>query len=99
MYELGAEAGDAETMDEADRTLADLEKKAEKVELNRCWMGRMIRRIALCRFTPAPAARGPGLGEMLLRMYLFFFENRRWMFRKSNRTWGEQAGIKTSRCW
>src|SRR5690349_14125082 len=33
MYELAEEAGDAETMNEADRMLADLEKKGEKVEL------------------------------------------------------------------
>src|SRR6185369_13714398 len=33
LYELGAEAGDSASLDEADKTLATLEKKAAELEL------------------------------------------------------------------
>ncbi|MGH7176849.1 MAG: peptide chain release factor-like protein, partial [Tepidisphaeraceae bacterium] len=33
--------------------------------------------------------------EMLLRMYLFFFEKRGWDVSETDRQWGEQAGIKS----
>jgi peptide chain release factor 2 len=95
MYELGAEAGDAETMDEADRTLADLEKKAEKVELQSLLDGKNDSKNCFVQIhAGAGGTEAQDWAEMLLRMYLFFFENRRWDVSEVDRTWGEQAGIK-----
>jgi peptide chain release factor 2 len=95
MYELGAEAGDAETMEEADRTLADLEKKAEKVELQSLLDGKNDSKNCFVQIhAGAGGTEAQDWAEMLLRMYLFFFENRRWDVSEVDRTWGEQAGIK-----
>src|SRR5579862_1712662 len=95
LYDLAKEADDAESMDEADRTLADLEKKAEKVELQSLLDGKND---ALNCFVQIHAGAGgteaQDWAEMLTRMYLFFFEKRGWDVSEVDRTWGEQAGIK-----
>ena len=95
MYQLGEEAGDADTIAEADRTLADLEKKGAKVELQALLDGPNDPRN--CFFTIQSGAGGTEAqdwAEMLLRMYLFFFENRGWDVSEVDRQYGEQAGIK-----
>ena len=95
MYELGQEAGDAETIAEADRMLADLEKKGEKVELQSLLDGPNDARN--CFFTIQAGAGGTEAqdwSEMLLRMYLYFFERRGWDVCEVDRQDGEQAGIK-----
>src|SRR3954470_7351740 len=96
LYELAEEAGDQESMEEADRMLADLEKKGEKVELQTLLDGENDPRNAF--FTIQSGAGGTEAqdwSEMLLRMYLYFFENRRWDVAEIDRQYGEQAGIKS----
>ena len=96
LYELAEEAGDAESMEEADRMLADLEKKGEKVELQTLLDGDNDPRNAF--FTIQAGAGGTEAqdwSEMLLRMYLYFFENRGWDVAEIDRQYGEQAGIKS----
>jgi peptide chain release factor 2 len=96
MYELGAEAGDADTIAEADQMLADLEKRGEKVEMQALLDGPNDARN--CFFTIQAGAGGTEAqdwAEMLLRMYLYFFENRGWDVAEIDRQYGEQAGIKT----
>jgi peptide chain release factor 2 len=96
MYQLGEEAGDADTLAEADRMLADLEKKGEKVELQALLGGENDHRNAF--FTIQSGAGGTEAqdwAEMLLRMYLYFFENRGWDVSEIDRQYGEQAGIKS----
>jgi peptide chain release factor 2 len=95
MYELAEEAGDAETMDEADRMLADLEKKGAKVEIQSLLDGANDARNAF--FTIQSGAGGTEAqdwSEMLLRMYLYWFGNRGWDVSEVDRQYGEQAGIK-----
>jgi peptide chain release factor 2 len=95
MQELADEAGDAETLAEADRALADLEKKGEKVELQALLDGPNDPRN--CFFTIQAGAGGTEAqdwSEMLLRMYLYFFERRGWDVSEVDRQYGEQAGIK-----
>jgi len=95
LYELGAEAGDAETMEEADRTLMDLEKQAEKVELQSLLDGKNDPKNCFVQIhTGAGGTEAQDWAEMLLRMYLYFFEHRGWDVSEVDRTWGEQAGIK-----
>src|SRR5689334_4580145 len=97
MYELGEEAGDAETLAEADRALADLEKKGEQVELQSLLDGPNDARN--CFFTIQSGAGGTEAqdwSEMLLRMYLYFFERRGWDVAEIDRQYGEQAGIKSA---
>jgi peptide chain release factor 2 len=96
LYELAEEAGDQESMEEADRMLADLEKKGEKVELQTLLDGENDPRNAF--FTIQAGAGGTEAqdwSEMLLRMYLYFFEHRRWDVAEIDRQYGEQAGIKS----
>ena len=95
MYELGAEAHDAETLDEADRALIDLERRSEQVELQALLDGPNDTKN--CFFTIQAGAGGTEAQdwvEMLLRMYLYFFERRRWDVSEVDRQWGEQAGLK-----
>ena len=95
LYQLAKEADDSQSMQEADQTLAELEKKAEKVELQSLLDGKND---ALNCFVQIHAGAGgteaQDWAEMLLRMYLYFFERRGWDVSEVDRTWGEQAGIK-----
>jgi len=96
MYELADEAGDADAMAEADRMLADLERKGEKVELQALLDGKNDARNAF--FTIQAGAGGTEAqdwSEMLLRMYLYWFERRGWDVSETDRQYGEQAGIKS----
>jgi peptide chain release factor 2 len=96
LMELAQEAGDQESMEEADRMLVDLEKKGEKVELQTLLDGANDHRN--CFFTIQSGQGGTEAqdwAEMLLRMYLYFFENRGWDVSEIDRQYGEQAGIKS----
>jgi peptide chain release factor 2 len=95
MYQLGTEAGDQETLDEADRMLTDLEAKGEKLELQSLLDGENDPRNTF--FTIHAGAGGTEAqdwAEMLLRMYLYWFEKRGWDVSEVDRQYGEQAGIK-----
>ncbi len=96
MYQLGEEAGDADTIEEADRALAELEARGEKVELQALLDGKND---ALNAFVQIHAGAGgteaQDWAEMLLRMYLYYFEKRGWDVSEVDRQWGEQAGIKS----
>jgi peptide chain release factor 2 len=96
LYQLASEAGDNDSLEEADRMLADFEKKGEKVELQTLLDGENDPRNAF--FTIQAGAGGTEAqdwSEMLLRMYLYYFENRGWEVAEIDRQYGEQAGIKS----
>ena len=95
LYQLGEEAGDAASLEEADRLLADLERRGEKVELQSLLDDKNDPRN--CFFTIQAGAGGTEAqdwAEMLLRMYLYFFDRRGWDVSEVDRQYGEQAGIK-----
>jgi peptide chain release factor 2 len=95
LYQLGTEADDPASVDEADRELLKLEKRGEAVELQALLDGKND---PLNCFVQIHAGAGgteaQDWAEMLLRMYLYFFENRGWDVSEVDRTLGEQAGIK-----
>lgn len=97
MYQLGEEAGDADTINEADRTLAELEQKAEQVELQSLLDGPNDPKS--CFFVIQSGAGGTEAqdwAEMLLRMYLYYLERHgEWDVSEVDRQYGEQAGIKS----
>jgi peptide chain release factor 2 len=96
LYELAQEAGDQESLEEADQMLVALEKKGEAIELQTLLDGKNDHRNAF--FTIQAGAGGTEAqdwSEMLLRMYLYFFENRGWDVSEMDRQYGEQAGIKS----
>jgi peptide chain release factor 2 len=95
LWELGHEAADAATLEEADRTLAQLEKRAERVELQSLLDGKNDPRNAFVQIhAGAGGTEAQDWAEMLLRMYLYYFERRGWDVSEVDRSWGEQAGIK-----
>src|ERR1700691_3377239 len=95
LYELAEEAGDAPSMDEADRILAELEKRAEKVELQSLLDGKNDARSCFVQIhAGAGGTEAQDWAQMLLRMYLYFFKNRGWDVSEVDGTLGEQAGIK-----
>ena len=95
LFQLGTEASDPDSIEEADRELAKLEKRGEGVELQALLDGKND---PLNCFVQIHAGAGgteaQDWAEMLLRMYLYFFENRGWDVSEVDRTLGEQAGIK-----
>src|SRR3954447_26144778 len=96
LYQLAQEAGDQESLEEADRMLTDLERKGGKVELQTLLNGENDHRNAF--FTIQSGQGGTEAqdwAEMLLRMYLYYFENRGWDVSEIDRQYGEQAGIKS----
>ena len=96
LYDLGMEAGDADSLAEADRMVADLEQRGEKVELQALLDGPNDARN--CFFTIQAGAGGTEAQDwtqMLLRMYLYYFEKRGWDVSEIDRQEGEQAGLKT----
>ena len=95
LYQLGEEAGDTATLQEADRTLAELETRGAKVEIQSLLDDQNDPRN--CFFTIQAGAGGTEAqdwSEMLLRMYLYYFERRGWDVSEVDRQYGEQAGIK-----
>ncbi len=97
LYELATEANDAESLNEADRALLALAKRGEKIELQSLLDG--VNDPLNCFFTIQAGAGGTEAqdwAEMLLRMYLYFFEHRGWDVSEVDRQYGEQAGIKTA---
>jgi peptide chain release factor 2 len=96
LYELGAEVNDPDTLNEADRTLAELERKCDQVELQALLDGENDARN--CFFIIQSGAGGTEAqdwAEMLLRMYLYYFQRRGWDVSEVDRQYGEQAGIKS----
>jgi peptide chain release factor 2 len=97
MHELGTEAGDRDTLEEADRALAELEKRGEKIELQSLLDGKNDP--LNCFVTIQSGAGGTEAqdwAEMLARMYLYFWEKRGWDVSEVDRQYGEQAGIKSA---
>ena len=96
MYELGEEASDPSALEEADRMLSELEPKAARVELQALLGDKYDPLDAF--FTIQSGAGGTEAqdwAEMLLRMYLYYFERRGWSVSEMDRQYGEQAGIKS----
>jgi len=96
LYQLAEEAGDEESLAEADRMLTQLEARGERVELQALLDGPNDARD--CFFTIQAGAGGTEAqdwAEMLLRMYLYYFERRGWDVSEVDRQYGEQAGIKS----
>lgn len=95
LHELGAEAGDAETLAEADAQLAELEKRFAMIETQALLDGKNDPKPCFFQIhAGAGGTEAQDWAEMLLRMYLYWFEKRGWDVAEVDRTEGEQAGIK-----
>lgn len=95
LWELGTEAKDQASLDEADTTLADLEAKFAKIEVQALLDGKNDAKNCFVQIhAGAGGTEAQDWSEMLLRMYLYWFEKRGWDVSEVDRTEGEQAGIK-----
>src|SRR4051812_8986730 len=95
LYQLGSEAGDQASLDEADQLLAKLEYRSGQLELQSLLDGPNDPKN--CFFSIQAGQGGTEAqdwAEMLLRMYLYYFERRGWDVSEIDRNFGEQAGIK-----
>ena len=96
LYELGSEESDAATMSEADAEAARLEGQMSRLELATLLSGPHDR--ANCYFSIQAGAGGTDAqdwGEMLLRMFLRYFERNGYTAEMVDRVDGEEAGIKS----
>ncbi len=97
LHEMGVEAADQASLEEADQMLADLEKQFESLELQSLLDGKADS--YNCYVTIQAGAGGTEAqdwADMLSRMYLYFWENRGWDVSEYDRQYGEQAGIKSA---
>ncbi len=95
LHELAEEADDNDSREEADRLLTDLEARGEKIELQALLDGKNDHRNCFFQIhAGAGGTEAQDWAEMLLRMYLYWFEKRGWDVSEVDRQEGEQAGIK-----
>ncbi|MEM9167397.1 MAG: peptide chain release factor 2 [Planctomycetota bacterium] len=92
--EMAKEAGDDELLAEADQQLFDLQKKMDKIELQSLLGGKHDHRD--CFFSISAGDGGTEANdwaEMLLRMYLYFFEKQGWKVEELSKTYGTEVGV------
>lgn len=93
-YELAKEAGDADLLAEADEELFQLQKDMERVELQSLLSGKHDHRN--CFFSINAGDGGTEANdwaEMLMRMYLYYFEHMGWKVEEVAKTFGTEVGI------
>jgi len=93
-YEMAKEEGDDELLTEADALLFKLKTDMEKVETQSLLGGRHDHRN--CFFSISAGDGGTEANdwaEMLLRMYLYYFENMGWKVEELSKTFGTEVGI------
>ena len=92
--ELAKEAGDRELLEEADEQLYQVEQGMEKVELQSLLSGPHDHRSC---FVAIQAGAGGNdaddFGEMVDRMYLYYWEQMGWKIEELSRTHGTEVGI------
>jgi peptide chain release factor 2 len=96
LYQLGVEAKDPPTIDEADHLMYQVEKHYAKVELQALFTG--PHDMSDCYVQIHAGAGGTEAcdwASMLFRMYLKFWEKKGWDVSEVDRTDGEQAGIRS----
>ncbi len=93
-YELAKEAGDDELLTETDEELYQLQREMDRVELQSLLSGKHDHRN--CFFTINAGDGGTEANdwaEMLMRMYLYYFEKMQWKVEEVAKTFGTEVGI------
>ena len=93
-YEMSREGGDDELLSEADEALFHLMTRMDKIELQSLLSGKHDHRD--CFFTINAGDGGTEANdwaEMMLRMYLYFFEQMGWSVEEVAKTYGTEVGI------
>jgi peptide chain release factor 2 len=96
LLELAVEEGDSATALEAAAKTAELRERLEDAELRRLLAGEHDDRPAIVSINAgAGGTEAQDWAQMLLRMYLRFFEQRGFKVEELDRQEGEEAGIKS----
>ena len=93
-YQLAKEESDDELLTEADEQLFNLAKRMEQIELQSLLGGPHDHRD--CFFTISAGDGGTEANdwaEMLLRMYLYYFEHMKWKLEEVSKTFGTEVGV------
>jgi peptide chain release factor 2 len=93
-YEMSREEGDDELLEEADAALVKLIARMDKIEVQSLLGGKHDHRD--CYFSISAGDGGTEANdwaEMLMRMYLFYFENMGWKVEELSKTYGTEVGI------
>jgi peptide chain release factor 2 len=93
-YEMSREEGDDELLEEADAALVNLITRMDKIEVQSLLGGKHDHRD--CYFSISAGDGGTEANdwaEMLMRMYLFYFENMGWKVEELSKTFGTEVGI------
>jgi len=96
LLELASEANDADSFAELDRELADIQRQLSRLELTALLSGKND--ACDCFFSIQAGAGGTEAcdwAEMLLRMYLRYFEDSGYKVTELARTEGEEAGLRS----
>lgn len=95
-YELAKEADDNELLTEADEQLYQLCQRMESVELQSLLTGKHDHRDCFVNISAGDGGtEANDWAEMLLRMYLHYFEKSAWKVEEVEKTHGVEAGINT----
>lgn len=93
-FEMSREAGDSDLLEEADGALAALLERMDKIETQSLLSGKHDHRE--CFFTISAGDGGTEANdwcEMLLRMYLFYFEQMEWKIEEVEKSYGSEVGL------
>ena len=93
-YEMSREESDDELLEEADAALVTLIARMDKIEIQSLLGGKHDHRD--CYFSISAGDGGTEANdwaEMLMRMYLFYFESMGWKVEELSKTYGTEVGI------
>ncbi|GAB5495707.1 MAG: peptide chain release factor 2 [Phycisphaerales bacterium] len=93
-YEMAREEGDDDLLVEADDTLFDLTKKMDKIELQSLLSGKHDHRNCFLSISAGDGGtEANDWADMLLRMYLYYFEKQGWKVEEVSKTFGTEVGV------
>ena len=94
-FAMAREENDAQSLEEVDRNLAELEQRGDRIELQALLSEPNDVRNAFVTITAgAGGTEAQDWCEMLFRMYLYYFERAGFKVEETDRQPGEQAGLK-----
>lgn len=95
LFEMAEEESDADTREEVDAQLFVLEDKMGKFELQSLLSGKNdMRNSYFSIYAGDGGTEANDWAEMMLRMYLYYFETQGWKVEQVDKHMGEEAGIK-----
>ena len=95
LWDMAQEADDAETREEVDGQLDDLEAQLDQLETLSMLGGKYdASNCYLSIYSREGGTEAQDWCEMLMRMYLYYCEKMGWDVSEVNKTYGEEAGIK-----